>query len=108
MEVLGNSAQGHGNPVEARCCRNRGRARTVSGPGCCRCETCQARLYTSCTPVQGGARTFNEVRPLRERPVYAGFWTPATLLEPFAPPLQGGGRWFKSSIAHFRIAAFCR
>ena len=26
------------------------------------------------------------------------------LLKAFAPPLQGGGRWFKSSIAHLEKA----
>jgi hypothetical protein len=30
------------------------------------------------------------------------------LCELIAPPLQGRGRWFKSSIAHLEKVAFCR
>jgi hypothetical protein len=66
------------------------------------------RQYTNCTPVQADTEQFVSVHPAQKRLGYAGLWTLANFLEPSVPPLQGGGRWFKSSIAHLEKAEVCR
>jgi hypothetical protein len=39
----------------------------------------------------------------RKRLRYAGFASVCKPLQPLLSPLQGGGRWFKSSIAHLEV-----
>jgi hypothetical protein len=59
-----------------------------------------ALAYNRCT--SGAPDTMRAwVQVARNWLSYAGLWTSANCFEPFAPYLQGGGRWFKSSIAHF-------
>jgi hypothetical protein len=61
--------------------------------------------YTSCTPVQADTGEFTCIRPWRKWLRYAGLCMSANPYEPSVSPLQGGGRWFDSSIAHYGIAA---
>jgi hypothetical protein len=58
--------------------------------------------------VQGSTGGFVEVQHSINRLIYAVFWTPMNLGEWVESPLQGGGRWFDSSIAHLENSAFCR
>ena len=51
--------------------------------------------------MQGSTGGFVEVQHSINRLIYAVFWTPMNLGEWVESPLQGEGRWFDSSIAHF-------
>ena len=48
---------------------------------------------------------FTSVHASRIQLSYAGLRTSVNPCEPFLPPLQGGSRCFKSSIAHYKKAA---
>jgi hypothetical protein len=77
-------------------------------PCCNRSRTCLTSFDTTLTPLRAQRPATLSKPEKGKRLRYAGFAIVCNSLQRSFPPLQGGGRWFDSSIAHLEKAAFCR
>jgi hypothetical protein len=57
-------------------------------------------LDATLTPPTAQHPATSSYRETENPLIYAGSATSSNTQKPSLPPLQGGGRWFKSSIAH--------